>query len=178
MGGFQLLSAKLKAPVLRKQFVPRTELYRKLDMLSDRKVTVVQGLAGSGKTTLMTSYMRERPDLGWRWLTLDETNNDVRSFWYYTIEVLKELLDQEPDHLLTMFEAISQKPNLDHLLVLLVNKLEECGAAGTLVLDNFHVLNDTALLQSLSFVISPCQVYIWRLANANLRLLKKKRIYF
>lgn len=154
MGGFQLLSAKLKAPVLRKQFVPRTELYRKLDMLSDRKVTVVQGLAGSGKTTLMTSYMRERPDLGWRWLTLDETNNDVRSFWYYTIEVLKELLDQEPDHLLTMFEAISQKPNLDHLLVLLVNKLEECGAAGTLVLDNFHVLNDTALLQSLSFFLN------------------------
>ncbi|MET3207193.1 UNVERIFIED_CONTAM: LuxR family maltose regulon positive regulatory protein [Paenibacillus sp. PvR008] len=153
MGSFQLLSAKLKAPALRKQIVPRPELYRKLDRLSDHKVLVVQGSAGSGKTTLMTSYMRERPDLGWHWITLDEANNDVRSFWYYVLEVLKGLLGQEPEHLLTMFDALSQKPNLDHLLVLLVNRLEECDAVGTLVLDDFHVLNDTTLLQSLTFFL-------------------------
>ncbi|WP_025718055.1 LuxR C-terminal-related transcriptional regulator [Paenibacillus sp. 1-18] len=172
MGSFQLLSAKLKAPALRKQYVPRPELYRKLDRLSDHKVLVVQGSAGSGKTTLMTSYMSERPNLGWYWITLDEANNDARSFWYYVLEALKGLLGQEPEHLRTMFDALSQKPNLDHLLVLLVNRLEECRAVGTLVLDDFHFIDDTTLLQSLTFFLrfSPESIRIVLLTRETPRL--------
>lgn len=153
MGRFQLLSAKLKAPAPRKRFIPRPRLYQKLDRLLDHKVTVVQGSAGSGKTTLLTTYMRERPNLEWRWITLDETNNDVRSFWAYMIKALQDQLGQEPEQLEALFDALSQQPNVEHLLVLFVNRLEECGASGIIVLDDFHVLHHPLLLQSLTFFI-------------------------
>ncbi|GIP33195.1 LuxR C-terminal-related transcriptional regulator [Paenibacillus sp. J2TS4] len=153
--GVKLITTKLKAPAPRKNYVRREALFDKLELVPERKVTVVQGAAGSGKTTLITSYMKEHPELTFRWIALDADNNDLFSFWFYLLEAIKADLGGHVDDLYSIFDALPQKHEMDNLLILLVNQL--AAAEGfTLVLDDFHTMEDPDLLRTFEFFIKYC----------------------
>ena len=63
-------------------YFPRQNLFAQLDAALGKKLIWVSGLAGSGKTTLASSYIEERriPSL---WYQLDEGDADIASFFYY-----------------------------------------------------------------------------------------------
>lgn len=62
--------------------VPRKRLFRLLDQFRDKPVVWVSGPAGSGKTTLVTSYLdaRKFPCL---WYSVDAGDEDIATFFYY-----------------------------------------------------------------------------------------------
>ncbi|WP_374019057.1 LuxR C-terminal-related transcriptional regulator [Paenibacillus thiaminolyticus] len=161
MDRIRLISAKLMAPVPRKHYIRRERLFTKLRQMQEYKVVVVQGAAGSGKTTLLTSYMKEAGQSHFRWIALDEDNNDLYSFWYYVLGALKEDLGSSADGLYQVFEAIPHKHDMETILTLIVNQLHQLEAL-TLVLDDAHVLDKEEVLRSLEFFIkySPEQVRI------------------
>ncbi len=70
--------------------VNRERLFRRLDELADYPVTWVASPAGSGKTTLVASYIRTRsmPAL---WYRVDQSDNDVAGFFYHMREVAQKL---------------------------------------------------------------------------------------
>lgn len=148
----KLISSKLKRPAPRKNYVHRHQLLQKLDELADYKVIVVQGTAGSGKTTLLSSFFEERPKLKYRWLTLDEENHQLFSFWYYFIQAIKAELGEASERLLSFFEVLPQINEIDNFLVLLTNELDTCSEI-TIVVDDFHFIEDPGLLQSIQFFI-------------------------
>ncbi|MGR9633981.1 hypothetical protein ACU82A_14185 [Bacillus cereus] len=77
---FQIISTKLIAPVPRKNYVEREHIIRKLQHIYDYKVIVIKGEAGSGKTTVLASFLLENPHLSATWISLDRENNTLFSF--------------------------------------------------------------------------------------------------
>ena len=70
--------------------VSRERLFRRLDELAEYPLTWVSSPAGSGKTTLMASYVRFR-DIPTLWYRIDEGDGDVGTFFFYMRETAKRL---------------------------------------------------------------------------------------
>jgi len=73
--------AKTTRPTL-SMVVMRERLFRKLDEAAENKAIWIFGPPGSGKTTLMASYVASRNRLS-LWYQLDGNDADVASFFYY-----------------------------------------------------------------------------------------------
>ncbi len=78
--GNQPIIAKITPPRLA-QVVPRTRLFRMLDQCN-APVTWIMGPGGSGKTTLVASWLAARK-LPCLWYQLDEDDSDIATFFYY-----------------------------------------------------------------------------------------------
>lgn len=83
--------AKIASPRLIRA-VKRERLFAILDEIADYPVTWISSPAGAGKTTLVASYLEERgiPAL---WYSVDESDSDIASFFYYFAEGAKMLGD-------------------------------------------------------------------------------------
>ncbi|HXY54710.1 MAG TPA: BTAD domain-containing putative transcriptional regulator [Nitrospirota bacterium] len=73
--------AKITRPTLPKVF-PRERLFKLLDQGRERSVIWISGPAGSGKTTLVASYIEARR-LPCLWYQIDEGDSDIATFFYY-----------------------------------------------------------------------------------------------
>ncbi len=78
----KLLSiAKIIRPTLSKTF-PRERLFKALEEGRERSLIWISGPAGSGKTTLVASYIETRR-FNCLWYQLDEGDSDLATFFYY-----------------------------------------------------------------------------------------------
>ncbi|MFA6013270.1 MAG: BTAD domain-containing putative transcriptional regulator [Desulfobacteraceae bacterium] len=73
--------AKITAPH-NSSIVPRERLFALLDQCLEKKVVWISSPGGSGKTSLVASYLNERkqPHL---WYRIDEGDDDIATFFYY-----------------------------------------------------------------------------------------------
>ncbi|HEX3038380.1 MAG TPA: LuxR C-terminal-related transcriptional regulator [Oscillospiraceae bacterium] len=146
-----LLSTKLKIPVPRRNYVVRKALFNKLSCCKDMGVIFVCGGAGTGKTTLLSSFILETGLKNVGWLSLDTTNSNVYSFWYYFAAATGAFLESDDDFL-TLLSSNFDASHMKSLLTMLINRL--CSEKDYyLVLDDVHCINDTALMQTLEFFI-------------------------
>lgn len=74
-------SAKITRPFIKRAF-PRKRLFTTLNDSRHQPVTWVSAPAGSGKTTLVTSYL-ETTRLPCLWYKVDCGDNDITTFFYY-----------------------------------------------------------------------------------------------
>ena len=150
----RFISTKLKAPLPRNNYIARQELYEKLNHLEQYKMIVIKGAPGSGKTTLVSSFLKNNPSINdWtRWISLDQENNEPFSFWFYFIEALKDLLGEQGEDIISVFQGMMQKQDLEIIQIILINKLQSLGVIA-IVLDDFHHIKDEYLLETISFFI-------------------------
>lgn len=130
----------------------RKDLFKKLDQIIQYRITVVKAGAGSGKTTLVSSFVKETVLADVKWVALDENMNEAFVFWKYVIEALKDYLGTESKDFQTFFDSNIQKENLWQILSLFMNKLsvpEEI----VLVLDDFHLISEPFLISTMDFFI-------------------------
>jgi LuxR family maltose regulon positive regulatory protein len=73
--------SKITPPAL-PRVVPRKRLFSLIDQKEHYQVTWISGMAGSGKTTLVASYLDAR-DLPCLWYQMDEGDCDIATFFYY-----------------------------------------------------------------------------------------------
>ena len=150
-GDMLLLSTKLKIPAPRKNYVVRKTLFDQLRHCADMGVIFVRGGAGTGKTTLLSSFLRETELRNVCWVSLDASNTNVYSFWLYVTTAISALLNDGDDYL-TLVRSNPNAAQIEPLLTLLINRLaqaEDC----YLVLDDVHQMKDDALLHSFEFFI-------------------------
>ncbi len=150
--GMLLLSTKLKIPAPRRNYVVRKTLFDKLSACRDMGVIFVCGGAGTGKTTLLSSFLRETalPNVGW--LSLDTSNSNVYSFWYYFAAATEAFLESDDDFLALLRSNIDAS-HIENLLILLINRL--CSEKDYyMVLDDVHCIQDEALMHTLEFFIN------------------------
>ena len=72
---------KLQMPQLASVY-PRERLFEELDAASTSRLIWLSGAAGSGKTTLASSYLSKR-EIQCLWYRIDEDDNDPASFFHY-----------------------------------------------------------------------------------------------
>ena len=147
-----LLAAKWAIPPRRPSEVLRSRLHEKLLQNGATRLTTVVAPAGWGKTTLLSQWAHD-PAESRRvaWVSLDQSDDEPTRFWTYVLTALGEH-GLGTDALLAL-GAPGSDP-LDVALPLLLNELKTMSADHVLVLDDYHVLSDPRLHESVEFFLA------------------------
>lgn len=159
-----LLSTKLKIPVPRKNYIIRKALFEKLSKCSDMGVIFINGGAGTGKTTLLSSFVKEKGLKNVCWISMDSSNANVYSFWLYFTAAVNVFW--EDDSFLSLMRSNEDASHMETFLTLLINRLwnEE---DYYMVIDDVHCLKDKMLLKTLEYFIGamPANFHIFMLSR-------------
>jgi LuxR family maltose regulon positive regulatory protein len=154
-----LLLSKLALPHLQSELLLREHLLELLDTGLKRKLTMIAGPAGYGKTTLVGQWIASRTArsdaLRVAYVTLDTSDNDPIRFWRYVIAACQTFqpgFAKEALELLLASRLPPFKP-LEMMLTVLLNELGQLEAPAVLVLDDFHVLRSSPIIEGLSFLL-------------------------
>ncbi len=145
-----LLSTKLTAPRPRQALVPRSRLLTLMAKASAFPLTLVVAPPGYGKTTLVSSWLRET-SLPFTWLSLDDEDNDPIRFLDYILTALHKVLPSITPELLDLVQG-SQSASFEPLEAHLINESANAGDF-ILVLDDFHVLQSQPVLELLTRIL-------------------------
>jgi len=85
--------SKVIRPILRDVF-PRKRLFILLDQMRKQSAIWVSGPAGSGKTTLVNSYLETR-GIPCLWYEVDEGDTDLATFFYYLGQATKRAVPRK-----------------------------------------------------------------------------------
>ena len=127
-----LLNTKLYIPQIRTQLLVRQRLEDRLSTGRTCKLTLVSAPAGFGKTTLLSSWIRDQEtdqeqidrQLSVAWVSLDEGDNESVRFLSYLIAALRNIKSGIGESILEMLHTPNPPP-IETLLVNLVNELSK-----------------------------------------------------
>jgi LuxR family maltose regulon positive regulatory protein len=163
-----ILATKLHIPTTRSKAVLRYRLLEQLNEGLNRKLTLISAPAGFGKTTLVSEWIAscEQPVA---WLSLDEGDNDSTRFLTYVIVALQTIIPNIGANALRMLQSAQPQPS-DSVLTILLNEIStspDNPLTGSeqrfiLVLDDYHVIEDKAVDNALSFLLErmPPQIHL------------------
>ena len=155
-----LVQTKLNFPQTQPALVARTRLIAKLndglglDGSPSGKLFLFAAPAGFGKTSLVVEWLNHLPHGRFRlaWLSLDENDSDPTRFLAYLVAALQQACPELASAVPEMLHSPQTvAPTL--ALTCLINEIAEIHASILLVLDDYHVLNNSTIHQSISFLL-------------------------
>jgi len=131
--------------------VARPRLLARLKTNPHTKLVLVSAPAGYGKTTLVTTWLRQQEGLKICWLSLDEDDSDPQQFFRYLVEAVRPLpgIQSQLSQLLQSNQAIPAKT----MMKALVHDLAAVSAPFILVLDDYHALDSAAVDDALATLL-------------------------
>jgi LuxR family maltose regulon positive regulatory protein len=176
--GGSLLSLRLSPPRLPGLLVERSRLLGELDATFSHPLTLVSAAAGSGKTTLLSAWVAASPlvlqrvgtkrsaeprraETAFAWLSLDEPDNDPIRFWLSVIAALRTCLPTCGEAARELLHS-PQAPPLSTILTTLLGEMEQVDRDIILILDDYHVISDQAIHDSLLVLLdhAPANVHL------------------
>ncbi len=149
-----LLATKLKAPILRSMLVRRERLTRLLWKGMQLRLTVIVAPAGYGKTTLLGEWLSTVYSSHWPvcWVSLDAHDNDPLHFWSYIVAALRTI---QPSLQFNIHEVLRPGCDCEDCTQLnpLLNEINDIQQQFSLVLDDFHEIQDEAIHPTLDYFI-------------------------
>ncbi|NTU86135.1 MAG: hypothetical protein HGA45_43545, partial [Chloroflexales bacterium] len=151
-----LLRTKLGIPEPGPDLLARPRLLQRLDQGRRRRLTLVSAPAGSGKTSLVASWVRQLGADGDApspcWLSLDEGDTTLAGFWAYVVAALQVA----NPHLGAVLRAAfldPQPPPIATVLAALINDLAALTRPVLLVLDDYHHVTAPEVHRALALFI-------------------------
>ncbi|GIQ71361.1 LuxR family transcriptional regulator [Xylanibacillus composti] len=147
-----ILKTKVTPPDPKDAHIRRNRL---LDLLTEGlkgRLTLVTAPAGFGKTTLLTQWVHAG-QATCTWLSLDDMDNDIVRFWRYVAHALAPAL---PPFIRERVLELSQAmPSLSIYTFLdsFLNELFALSKGIVIILDDYHVIRDTHIHDSLAYFI-------------------------
>lgn len=133
--------------------IRRSGLLTRMAGAPEGRLTLVRAPAGFGKTTFVSQWLFSLKDAGRAaWVSLESRDNSPRQFWTYVTAGINRLFPGVCDPALQLLEAGIQ-PGSEEFLITLVNSLAGLEGRCLLVLDDFHLITDTAVLDGMNFLI-------------------------
>ena len=132
-------TSKFGAPGATSHLVHRSRLFETLDSGEQRRLTLVVGSPGAGKTMLLADWLDHRAGRPYAWLNCDEADADPVRFVSAIIEAARRGhgepgLGEDARQLLSVDGAVSADA-----IAALADDLEGLGAPGVLVVNDFHL---------------------------------------
>lgn len=150
-----LVTTKLHPPATRGTLMQRPRLIALLRQTLERKFALVHGPAGFGKTTLAAQWYAELRHAGLPacWLSIDASDNDINRFLAYLVEALR---GADADIGVGLRELIEGNPGsaVDHVIDALVNDLAVHDTAFVLFLDDWHLVRESEVHETLQTLIA------------------------
>lgn len=155
-----LLRTKFYVPPIRSKQIARPRLSDLITGGLDRALILVSAPAGYGKTTLVSSWLKEK-EIPSAWLSLDNGDNDPIRFLQYLLAALVPIAPAIEGDLFGMLQGI-QPAQFENVINLLANELASSPNPFVLVLDDFHVLHSETILKMISYLLEhmPPQMHL------------------
>ncbi|HLZ58181.1 MAG TPA: LuxR C-terminal-related transcriptional regulator [Ktedonosporobacter sp.] len=158
----RILTAKLVLPPLADNLLPRPRLIERVIQGLQERLTLISAPAGWGKTTLMRQCCNDpiMRNLPVAWLSLSASDNDPVTFWSYVTAALDRARPGLTAALLPIF--FTAPSAIEHALQRLLAALSRLSTPIVVMLDNYHVITEQSIHQSMSAFINqmPSQVRI------------------
>src|SRR4051794_23112170 len=133
-----VLRSKLRPGAVAATLIRRPRLLELLDDAVVAPLALVDAPAGSGKTSLLASWVAETATPT-AWLSLDETDRDAVQLWTGIIAALDSAL---PDHGERASTLLHRPRPVGEAVSALLDDLEAERPTTVLVLDDVHVIDD------------------------------------
>lgn len=147
-----LIATKLTAPTAPNTLVDRPRLAARLDAAADDhrcRLALVSAPAGSGKSTLVASWLLARPEAT-AWLQCETADADPARFWTYLVAGLAPSVPGLDE---AMGPSLAGSADLEPVLARLVNHLSTWGEPATLVIDDYHAVANPTIDEGLERLI-------------------------
>lgn len=148
-----LLRTRFYIPPLRENDVIRHSIIERLQQVSGGEIALVVAPAGYGKTTVVSQWLHHYPH-SFAWLVLDQSHSGEQRFWQYTIAAFQTMM---PDLGIDAQNQLSAN-RVEEAVISLLNDLDaqsqrHTHQAMTLVLDDFHKIENPTLLSSIRLFV-------------------------
>jgi len=138
-----LIRTKLHRPPVYRNHIQRPHLLERLEKNRQRPLTLVSAPAGYGKSTLVSDWL-DSCDSPSAWLSLDKQDNDLGKFLSYLLAAVETIFPHAVSKTMTLVNALTLPP-LSTLAGTLVNELDRIEQSFILVLDDYHLIKETAV---------------------------------
>lgn len=168
----QLLLSKLATPVVPDSLLDRKRLANPLASGQPPRIILLEAPAGYSKTCTAFQWL-QGSGANCQWLSLDQEDGELETFWQYLLLAFQRCnpsLDT-----LQACQAPQTKRDIRKFTIELLNVLASASESPTtprtvVAIDNFHIANHPALLDSLNFFIDHLPV------NTQLLLISRNHI--
>lgn len=112
-------------------------------------MVLVSAPAGFGKTTMLADWVAAAPTAAW--VSLEQADNHATTFWRYVAESLRRAVPSTSSASALLEDG--DLPPVASSLAALVNDLDAAETEVTLVLDDYHVIDDLEIHEQVSWLI-------------------------
>ncbi|TYP78114.1 LuxR C-terminal-related transcriptional regulator [Paenibacillus methanolicus] len=166
--GHPVLFTKLYIPQDPAGLVARERLMANMSRALRCKLTSVIAPPGSGKTTLVSSWIH-RDTVRAAWISLDAGENDLLRFWSYMIAAFDRLHAGAGKKARSLLQSSVAFP-IDKLIAWLINDLVEIEGPLVLILDDYHLVDSEEVHRSLVYFLErqPSHVHLCLISRKEL----------
>jgi LuxR family maltose regulon positive regulatory protein len=147
-----IIQTKLYRPPIQTDFIPRPQLLEQFDGWQQRPLTLVSAPAGYGKSMLVSSWL-ESLDVPVAWLSLDKNDNDLEIFLTYFLACIQSSFPDAVDDTIALIGGAVLPPSR-FLSSKLINELDHLPQRLVLVIDDYHVIQDSKIDKFLSDLLN------------------------
>jgi ATP/maltotriose-dependent transcriptional regulator MalT len=147
-------ATRFQLPVSTKALVDRARLIEVLRAGNNKKLTVIHGPTGFGKSTLATQWAKllTAEGVAVAWLTVDNDDNNVVWFLSHLIEAIRAVTPALATELGEVLEEHGDDAER-YVLTSLINEIQETGTRMMLVIDDWHRVTDPATIRALLYLL-------------------------
>jgi ATP/maltotriose-dependent transcriptional regulator MalT len=119
-----------------------------------RRLTLIHGPAGYGKTTLagQWSAVLAAQGVAVAWLSVDTDDNNVVWLLTHLIEAIRQVRPTLAGELGLVLEEHGDQAER-YVLTSLINEIHQCGEPVAVVVDDWHLVSDPAAVAAMGFVL-------------------------
>ena len=132
--------------------MPRPALVERLVHGPARRLTLVRGQAGWGKSSVLAAWSAADPR-AFAWLALDRGDNDPVRFFMYAIEALHTVADSIGER----SASILRTPGvdiIDQVLPVLINELDALPERSVFVLEDYHAIEHAEVHEAVAHLLN------------------------
>jgi serine/threonine-protein kinase PknK len=147
-------ATRFHPPVPTRALVDRARLIDVLRAEERKKLTVIHGPTGFGKTTLAAQWAKALTAAGVAvaWLTIDHDDNNVVWFLSHVIDAIRAVRPALATELGQVLEQHGDEAER-YVLTSLINEIHETGTRMTLVIDDWQRVTDPATIGALLYLL-------------------------
>jgi LuxR family transcriptional regulator, maltose regulon positive regulatory protein len=146
-----LIRTKFHMPSLNARMIQRTHLVDRLSAERDRRLIVISGAAGSGKTSLVCQWIN-KDRIPVAWYSLDKADSESGMFFHYLLAALS-VMDSEPASLVGLWLQKQKRFSGKDIIPLLIENLADLPEDIYLVLDDYHLNTSKRIHDALLYLL-------------------------
>ena len=151
-----LLKSKITLPDSAAGLINRERLYKRIECGLGRGIVVITGTAGSGKTSLLQSWLKGS-ETEPAWYTLDEFDNDLITFYDYLYHSIEETFNYTPESFGIFLDAAKRSQQAVsgiEITAAFIAGIESSSERYLIVLDDFHTVSNLEIIGSIRFLFN------------------------